>query len=138
MTNPLEYHVQEILNNSNYLTADHVRKLLAIFPEAPRGKETSNVTLKKQLERQLRIMERLENLSNTSTDIGEIKQVMMAHKDMVNLLGKFQQTIRAEEKMQAVQDSLAEAFEQLGNDELKKQFLDIWREKINKLEKDGF
>lgn len=137
LQNPLEYHVQQIIENPNYLTSEQVAKLLGVIPEEKKGSRDKNLntSLKRQLDRQLRMMEKLESLAASSTDIGEMKQVLTAAKDLFNLLAKFQAAIRAEEKVQAVEESILDAMNAVGNDDLRTKFLAAWRERIQKMER---
>lgn len=137
LQNPLDYHVQQILDNPNYLTSEQVSKLLAVMPEEKKGSRDKNLntSLKRQLERQLRMMDKLEALSASSTDIGEMKQVLTAAKDLFNLLTKFQEAIRSEEKITAIEESVVETFNELDNEEARGKFLLKWRERISRLER---
>jgi len=132
--NPLDYFVEEIVKAPQYLTAAHKTALSALVgvEEASLAKAPS---LKAQLERQLRMLQKLEHLSSSSTDIGEVKRVMDAARDLYNLIAKFQTAVAAEERTNAIFESVRITFEDLNDDALTAQFLAAYKAKIGEIDR---
>lgn len=133
-TNPLEQHVDIIADNVNYLTPALIGRLQNLLPDQePKEKKRS---LKGQLDRMFRMLDRLDSLSTSSQNITEMKQVIIAAKDLYNLVAKYQQTVSAEQKLQALENTITDALE--GADVgVKEKFLIMWKTAINNLEKAG-
>ncbi len=131
-TNPLEQHVEVIAANANYLTPALIGRLQALLPDTePKEKKRS---LKGQLERMFRMLDRLDALSTSSENITEMKQVILAAKDLYNLVAKYQQTVSAEEKLQALENTIVDALEET-DVKVKEKFLSMWKLKVDKLDR---
>lgn len=130
-TNPLEQHVDVITENANYLTPALIGRLQTLLPNQETKEKKRS--LKGQLDRMFRMLERLDAMSTSTENITEMKQVIVAAKDLYNLVAKYQQTVSAEEKLQALENTIVDALE--GADvKIKEKFLTTWKATINKLE----
>ena len=130
--NPLELHVDAILENSNYLTSAMVVKLQALLPEKQSAEKKRS--LKGQLERMFRLLDKLDAISTSSENISEMKQVISSAKELYTLVAKYEQTISSEEKLLALEATIVDVLSD-ESDELKARFLANWKKKITDLEK---
>ncbi len=135
MTNTLESLVDQIVENSNYLTPALVGRLFSVLPEASDTK-TKKRTLKGQLERMFMMLDKLESLSTGTENVMEMKQVIIAAKDLYTLVAKYEQTVNAQERMQALENTIIDTLDELDGS-IKEKFLSLWRSKLEQLNKAG-
>lgn len=140
-SNPLDYHVQQILDNQNYLTQAHFAALQAILPSEKPGERKvtreSGHRLSKQIENQLNLLERLTLATSESNDVGELKALLSASRSLYEMMLKSADRVRSEDKISALEQSIYDAFADTEDPETRKKFMEAWRARLDMMEKEA-
>lgn len=133
--NPLEGPLSIIESNRNYITQSIVERLLALIPESAKtginreAELDSDLSLDSMLRRLSRLVRTMETQTVGNNSSSDTKAVIMAAKDLFNLVAKHGQVVSAEKKNEILRMSIVETLEEL-SDASKKTFLDKWEKRI--------
>lgn len=132
--NPLEGPLSTIEGNRNYITPSIVERLLSLIPEHAKtginreAEVDSDLSLDSMLKRLSRLVKTMETqaVGGSSADT---KAVVMAAKDLFNLMAKHGQAVSAEKKNEILRMTIVETLDEM-SDSAKKTFLDKWEKRI--------
>lgn len=125
---PMDQAVESVVKNADMLSEAHIRSLYDALPA--RTKEKQGGDLKTQIDKMLKLLDHLQNVGMGSSDIDEIKKIMGAGKDLVNLLIKYKEQSDAENRQVKVENAMMQSFQELGKPELTKRFLELLHKKL--------
>lgn len=128
---PLDALIAQILANPQFLTQENLASLKEVVP-VDHGSDIELSSLKSVLEKQLRVYEKLQSLALSSNDISENAKVMQASKQLIDLMIRFEAKIDGQSRQIHVENAVVEAFNELGNDELKAKYMKILRRNLAK------
>lgn len=133
--NPLEGPLSTIEGNRNYITPSIVERLLALIPESAKtgvsreAELDSDLSLDSMLKRLSRLVKTMETQTVGNNNSADTKAVIMAAKDLFNLVAKHGQAVSAEKKTEILRMTIVETLEEM-SDTSKKTFLDKWEKRI--------
>lgn len=132
--NPLEGPLSTIEGNRNYITPSIVERLLALIPENAKAGLNKEAELESDLslDSMLKRLSRLVKIMETQTVGGssaDTKAVVMAAKDLFNLVAKHGQAVSAEKKTEILRMTIVETLSEM-SEVSKKIFLDKWEKRI--------
>lgn len=133
---PLAKAIAEIVSNANLLTPDQQELLMKALPDGTVKKrkrgDTGMPNVGDMLENMEKTMNRLTMLAVGSENIDDIKKVMTAQKDLMAQVMKFGEQIGALNRQVFVENAVVQAFDELGDAEMKKKYLDILAKNLAK------
>lgn len=131
-SNPLSPIVKQLVDGARYLNTDLSLKLYEVIkPHVPslrvaeEEEEVTSFSLSRAMQKQMATLNRLQMIAAGSEDISELKSVMTASRDLITQMSKFKSDLESEETLRIMEDAIAEALEELGNDEIKDRFYKI-------------
>jgi len=136
-SNPLAPVVKQVVEGARYLNSELSSKLYTVIKphlkpseQEDEEVEVSSFSVTKALRKQMATLERLQTLASGSEDVSEVKSVMTAARDVITQMTKFQSHVESEETLKIVEDSVVEALEELGDEEIKDRFFKILTAKV--------
>lgn len=136
---PLEAPLATIIANPQYLSREHAMKLLGLiklnFPDLQEADETTQrITLRQQLQKMGTQIEKMTTnaIGGESTDL---KRVFDAQKEFFKLFAKYNDTLKANDRLQAVENATIEAFKDLADKSIGEKFLELFHVKLEQSSK---
>lgn len=147
--NPLNSLVRQVVEAGQYFTKDHYDQLRPLLEKvAPlelsqaeafsRDSDSLNSTsIATLLSKQVALYNRLQAVANSSDSVKELKDVMSASQALIQQISKLKDTVTSEETLGILEDCIAEALNDLGDEEIKQRFFSLFKERVESKKKES-
>jgi hypothetical protein len=130
--NPINHLVKDLEDSRRFIDTGLAIRLNEIIKDvlpsrgpAEEDEEFGEFSITKALKKQMKTLKRIQDVAATSDDVGELKAVLTASRDIITQMTKLKDIVDAEGALRIIEDSLVECLDELGDEKLKEKFREL-------------